>query len=178
MVDVSRPTIIGYADQFSVAPGEPIEFKISCTDPGEFDAVVVRLRNGDTNPAGPGFIEDEVDTPASGRYPGRTQQIRTGSAVLVDDAGALALGRPPRCTCSPNPRRRRSASRPCSPVGTTRRAVAGGSASLTAAASPCGWVRTERCTRRSPKRALHAWTWYSVLASWTAEIPMSRLPRS
>jgi hypothetical protein len=52
----SRPTVTGYADRFSVAPGEPIEFKISCADPGEFDAVVVRLRNGDTNPAGPGWF--------------------------------------------------------------------------------------------------------------------------
>lgn len=92
MIHVPRPAVTGYADRLSVAPGEPIEFKISCTESGEFEAEVVRLRNGDTNPAGPGYSEEVVDTPATGRYPARRQEIRTGSAVLVEDGGGLALG--------------------------------------------------------------------------------------
>jgi N,N-dimethylformamidase len=92
MVDVPRPVITGYADRFSVAPGETVEFKISCDEPGEFQAEVVRLRNGDTNPAGPGFLETLIDTTANGRYPGRKQEIHPGSAVLVQDGGGLALG--------------------------------------------------------------------------------------
>ncbi|MBB3084157.1 N,N-dimethylformamidase beta subunit family domain-containing protein [Geodermatophilus sabuli] len=92
MVDVPRPVITGYADRFSVAPGETVEFKISCDEPGEFQAEVVRLRNGDTNPAGPGFLETVIDTAANGRYPGRKQEIHPGSAVLVQDGGGLALG--------------------------------------------------------------------------------------
>lgn len=92
MVHVPRPTVTGYADRFSVAPGETIEFKVSCDEPGEFRAEVVRLRNGDTNPAGPGFRESVVDTPVTGTYPARHQEIRTGSAVVVPDGGRLALG--------------------------------------------------------------------------------------
>ncbi|MFD5316387.1 N,N-dimethylformamidase beta subunit family domain-containing protein [Streptomyces sp. NPDC127098] len=92
VIHVPRPAVTGYADRLSVAPGEPIEFRISCDEPGEFEAEVVRLRNGDTNPAGPGFSEEVVDTPATGRYPARRQEIRTGSAVLVEDGGGLALG--------------------------------------------------------------------------------------
>jgi N,N-dimethylformamidase len=92
MVDVVRAVVTGYADRFSVAPGEAIEFKISCDEPGEFEAVLVRLRNGDSNPAGPGFREEVVDSPAAGRYPARKQEIHPGSAVVVDDGGGLALG--------------------------------------------------------------------------------------
>lgn len=92
MVHVPRPTVTGYADRFSVAPGEPIEFKISCDEPGAFRAELVRLRNGDTNPAGPGFLEAVVDSGIAGDYPARHQEIRTGSAVTVADAGRLALG--------------------------------------------------------------------------------------
>ena len=49
-----RPaTIHGYADRLSVAPGETIEFKVSCDEPGSYRADLVRLIHGDTNPAGP-----------------------------------------------------------------------------------------------------------------------------
>jgi N,N-dimethylformamidase len=92
MVHVPRPTVTGYADRFSAAPGEPVEFKISCDGPGQFHAELVRLRNGDTNPAGPGFRETVIESPVAGRYPARKQEIRTGSAVVVEDGGALALG--------------------------------------------------------------------------------------
>ena len=51
-----RPaTIHGYADRLSVAPLEPIEFKVSTDAPGTYRADVVRLIHGDTNPAGPGL---------------------------------------------------------------------------------------------------------------------------
>jgi N,N-dimethylformamidase len=109
--EVARPSVIGYPDRFSVAPGEPIEFKISCAGAGEFQAEVVRLRNGDTNPAGPGYREQVVPTPATGSYPARTQVLRTGAAVLVDDGGGLALGATGTVRGYAQPTRRRSASR-------------------------------------------------------------------
>ena len=88
-----RPaTIHGYADRLSVAPGEPIEFKVSCAAPGRYRADIVRLIHGDTNPAGPGYKERVIDSPANGEYDGRLQTISSGSHVLVQDpAGALAL---------------------------------------------------------------------------------------
>ncbi len=55
---------------------------------------MVRLIHGDTNPAGPGFKERVVDTPANGEYDGRHQAIRSGSHVtVVDRTGHLALTR-------------------------------------------------------------------------------------
>ena len=85
-------TIHGYADRLSVAPGEPIEFKVSTDTQGSYRADVVRLIHGDTNPAGPGFKERVVDSPANGEYDGRQQAIRSGSHVaVVDPAGHLAL---------------------------------------------------------------------------------------
>ena len=88
-----RPTTIhGYADRLSVAPGEPIEFKVSTDAPGRYRADVVRLIHGDTNPAGPGYKERVVESPANGEHAGRTQAIHSGSHIAVfDPANQLAL---------------------------------------------------------------------------------------
>ncbi len=82
-------TIHGYSDRLSVAPGETIEFKVSCETAGRYRAQLVRLVNGDTNPAGPGFREVEIDSPVNGDYPARFQPIDPGSCVRVDDPAAL-----------------------------------------------------------------------------------------
>jgi len=51
---VLRPaTIHGYADRLSVAPGETIEFKVSCDEPGSYRADLVRLIHGDRTPPAP-----------------------------------------------------------------------------------------------------------------------------
>jgi N,N-dimethylformamidase len=85
-------TIHGYADRLSVAPGETIEFKVSCDEPGSYRADLVRLVHGDTNPAGPGFKEEAIASAVNGAYEGRHQPIRSGSHVIVDDPGGeLAL---------------------------------------------------------------------------------------
>ena len=90
-----RPTAIhGYCDRLSVAPGEPIEFKVSSEEGGTFRADIVRLIHGDTNPAGPGFMEEVLETEANGDYPARFQATDCGSCVVVDDDGALALDGP------------------------------------------------------------------------------------
>lgn len=87
-----RKTIIhGYADRLSVAPGERIEFKVSSEEPGTYRADVVRLIHGDTNPAGPGFKEEVLETAASGDHDARFQTTDCGSCIVVEAAGALAL---------------------------------------------------------------------------------------
>ena len=164
-VHVARPAVIGYPDRFSVAPGEPIEFKISCDGGGEFQADVVRLRNGDTNPAGPGFREEVVPTAATGSYPARTQAIRTGSAVLVDDAGGLALGASGAV---------RGYAQPTTPTLGEQALI-----SRWDSATGTGWwvgLTGGRLTLRLgdgtsvhdtvTDRPLHAWTWYAITASW------------
>ena len=82
--------IVGYADRLSVQPGETIRFMVSSELPS-YRADIVRLIHGDANPNGPGFKETLIQTPASGDYPGRRQELPFGSYVLVPDAPALRL---------------------------------------------------------------------------------------
>jgi N,N-dimethylformamidase len=82
--------VVGYADRFSVAPGETIRFMVSCELP-TYRADIVRLIHGDPNPRGPGFKEELVASAVSGEYPGRFQEIYTGSYVRVTDNPALRL---------------------------------------------------------------------------------------
>lgn len=85
-------SVHGYVDRLSVAPGERIKFMVSCEGAERSRADIVRLINGDTNPAGPGFKEQLVETSASGEYVGRHQPLHAGSHVMVEDsAGQLAL---------------------------------------------------------------------------------------
>jgi N,N-dimethylformamidase beta subunit-like, C-terminal len=86
---VRKTTLHGYSDRPSAAPGERIRFFVSAEEPGRYRADVVRLVNGDTNPAGPGFKEVEVATAVSGDYAARFQPIHPGSHVVVDDGGRL-----------------------------------------------------------------------------------------
>jgi N,N-dimethylformamidase len=83
--------IVGYSDRLSVPPGERIHFMVSCEGADTYRADIVQLIHGDTNPAGPGFKERDVQTPVSKEYPARTQAIHSGSYVLVahDDAFSI-----------------------------------------------------------------------------------------
>lgn len=85
--------VVGYADRLSVRPGESIQFMVSCRA-STFDASIVRLVHGDTNPGGPGFKELPVPTDIDGSYEGCVQPIRPGSYVVVDDRPALSLTGP------------------------------------------------------------------------------------
>ena len=82
--------IVGYGDRLSVAPGETIRFYVSC-EQLTYQADIVRLIHGDPNPKGPGFKEELISTTVSQEYPGRKQEIHTGSHVVVPDAPALRM---------------------------------------------------------------------------------------
>jgi N,N-dimethylformamidase len=81
--------LTGYADRFSVAPGETIAFKVSSIAATPYEARLVRLISGDPNPAGPGIKEEPVPAPFAGRYPSRVQPVPLGSYLRVPDAPAL-----------------------------------------------------------------------------------------
>lgn len=84
--------IHGYSDRISVASGERIRFMVSCEGAESYRADIVRLIHGDTNPAGPGFKEELIQTMVSGEYAARHQPIHAGSHVVVEDsAGRLGL---------------------------------------------------------------------------------------
>lgn len=82
--------IMGYSDEISVCPGGTIRFMVSTETAGHYTARIVRVIHGDTNPDGPGYKEEEIATPVSGRYPGRHQAIHAGSYVVVPDHPKLA----------------------------------------------------------------------------------------
>ena len=82
-------TILGYADRFSVAPGEKIAFKASCHGHAHYHLEIVRLISADLNPEGPGFREEVVPRGIAGNYPGRRQEIAAGSYAVVPDCPAL-----------------------------------------------------------------------------------------
>lgn len=79
--------LTGYADKFGVNPGGKIKFYINCDGPAEYDAEIVQMINGDTNPRGPGFIEKPVAK--IGAIKGRKQVIHSGSYGYVEDAKQL-----------------------------------------------------------------------------------------
>src|SRR5262249_714999 len=82
-------TILGYADRFSVAPGEKIAFKVSCEGHAHYHLEIVRLISGDLSPDGPGFREEVVPSGIAGNYPGRHQAIAAGSYAVVPDSPML-----------------------------------------------------------------------------------------
>jgi N,N-dimethylformamidase len=83
---MQRIPLVGYADRFSVRPGETIAFKVSGTSDQPYEARLVRVVSCDPNPDGPGIIEHECDAPFSGQYPTRTQSVHAGSYMTADGA--------------------------------------------------------------------------------------------
>lgn len=76
--------IVGYADRFSVRPGESIAFKVSCEDQApQYRAKMLRLICGDDRPDGPGFKAEAIPAGLAANYPGRRQEINTGSYIEV-----------------------------------------------------------------------------------------------
>ncbi len=82
-------TILGYADRFSVAPGERIAFKASCEGHAHYHLEIVRLVSADPSPGGAGFREEVVPSGIAGNYPARRQEIAAGSYAIVPDAPSL-----------------------------------------------------------------------------------------
>jgi N,N-dimethylformamidase len=81
--------LTGYADRFSVAPGETIAFKVSSTAAIPYQVRLVRLISGDPNPAGPGIKEEPVAAPFAPSYPSRVQPVPLGSYLRVPDSPAF-----------------------------------------------------------------------------------------
>lgn len=76
--------IVGYADPWSVAPGQRVSFMVS-SERATYRAQIVRLIHGDDRPGAPGIKEEPVETTVDGEYAGRRQPYPTGSFVSVAD---------------------------------------------------------------------------------------------
>jgi N,N-dimethylformamidase len=89
---MAQQKIFGYANRISVRPGEDISFHVNCDGGSEAEAQLVRLIHGDTDQAGPGHVEVEVDSSVNGRWAVKKQFTQLGSFLKVaDPEGKLAI---------------------------------------------------------------------------------------
>ena len=63
--------LTGYADLFGVNPGKKIKFYVNCDGPKEYKVEIMHMVNGDTNPRGPGLLENLVKADVNKTYKGR-----------------------------------------------------------------------------------------------------------
>ena len=82
--------ILAYADRVSAAPGETVEFMVSCDGIDRYDVDFIRVIHGDVNPTGPGYQVEPIPFDFGGHKQGRHQPINPGSYGLVDDHAAFA----------------------------------------------------------------------------------------
>jgi N,N-dimethylformamidase len=80
--------VTGYADRWSVKPGETIKFHIATAGfhnngPRKFGARVSRVYCGDPNPGGPGYRETDMPCALDGVHAGHPRPITRGSYAQV-----------------------------------------------------------------------------------------------
>jgi N,N-dimethylformamidase len=78
--------LTGYADRISVRAGDKISFKVSSEGPGPYNAMLVQIVRGDTNPSGPPQKFEDLSDLFDGRFPSRRQQAWPGSYAHIDAA--------------------------------------------------------------------------------------------
>ena len=83
--------ITGYSDRYSIRPGDDITFYVNAENGEDYEAKLVRLIHGDTNPDGPGYKEEEIDASFDGTHTGRNQKIHGGSYVIVPHDDRLSV---------------------------------------------------------------------------------------
>jgi N,N-dimethylformamidase len=83
--------ITAYGDKWSVQQGDTIRVFVNCDGPSAYNAQLVKLIHGDTNPSGPGFKEIPIDAPFNGRHDGHRQVAYSGSHVVVADRRPLRV---------------------------------------------------------------------------------------
>lgn len=82
----------GYCDRPNVFPGDTLDFHVSSDLPGMYRAELVRLFNGDLNPAGPGVAEVSVPSNVEGEYPARQQRTQVGGYISIPDGASNLAG--------------------------------------------------------------------------------------
>jgi len=157
-----RAELLGYTDHPSVMPGGQISFMISSEFP-EFEAQLVRLIHGDSNPAGPGWKDQLVDAPVNKRWQGRRQETHVGSHIEIPSHRMLTGLRSFTTQLWIKP------SVPL--LGHDQGAISTGSAGFTigvdAHGRPFAEVGNASCRERvTGTHALRAGTWYFLAASY------------
>lgn len=86
------PLLLGYADRFSVQPGETIHFMVSC-EADDYRAQLFRLVDADRQPDWPGYRRVRVASTADGTYRGMRQTLSAGSYMRIPEFRTLSLDR-------------------------------------------------------------------------------------
>jgi N,N-dimethylformamidase len=83
--------VMGYADPWSVAPGETVRFMVSCIGGGRYTAQIVRLKQPEAGPLATPFAPEPVAASCNGVHAGRRQTMPIGSLAVVPANPALAI---------------------------------------------------------------------------------------
>lgn len=83
--------VMGYADRWSVAPGDTICFMVSCLGGDAFTARIMRLKQPEAGKLATPFAPEEVDAACNGVHSGRLQTIPIGSLAVLPAHPALDL---------------------------------------------------------------------------------------
>jgi N,N-dimethylformamidase len=84
--------VTGYADRWSVKPGETIAFHIATDIARTYRARVARVFCGDPNPAGPGYREMAVASALDGTHAGEPRPVARGNQMEVPKLFIPAVG--------------------------------------------------------------------------------------
>ncbi len=82
---MQKAYVSGYAEKLAVKAGDTQRFMISGEGVERVRVQLVRLIHGDENPAGPGFIEREIDAACNGEVAVQHQFTQAGSFIEVPD---------------------------------------------------------------------------------------------
>ena len=82
---MANSRIFGYSEPLVPRAGTNVDIKISVEGSNNVDAQLVRLLHGDEDPAGPGFVEQEVDSPINGNLEVKRQFLQLGNYCHLDD---------------------------------------------------------------------------------------------
>jgi N,N-dimethylformamidase len=82
--------VMAYADRCSVAPGETVNFMVSCLEADRYGVEIVRLRQPEAGPLATPFAPEPVAAECNGSHAGRHQPIPIGSLAVVPAHPALA----------------------------------------------------------------------------------------
>ncbi len=89
-----KPYVTGYCERLSLTAGDTQRFMTSGEGVDEVGVQIVRLIHGDENPAGPGFIEQEIEASCNGSVEINSRFTQVGSYFSVaDPAGRLGISR-------------------------------------------------------------------------------------
>ncbi|WGR93467.1 hypothetical protein MTX20_02330 [Bradyrhizobium sp. ISRA435] len=90
---MAQVKLFGYSDKISVKPGDVIQFHVNADGTEVAEAQLVRLIHGDEHPAGPGFVEQEIDCSVNGAWRVEKQYTQVGSFLEVGGHRAPAGAR-------------------------------------------------------------------------------------